>query len=509
MMTYDVSSAQTAKIELAKRELARRNIIDFVTYHDRLYVVDPVHEYIASELDDVIAGNTKRLMIFAPPQHGKSRLTSVELSAKWVGDRPNDPVLLSSYGASLAHTQSRQARDIVESESFRAIYGDLSSYEPRMTRKDSRAAHEWRLSPPHRGGMLAVGVGGPITGHGGMLGIIDDPFENWEQAQSLTYRDKVWAWYRNTFRTRIWEGGAIVLIMTRWHQDDLGGRLLELQGDKWRVVRLPALAESQDVRDKNNKYLGLPIGEPDPLGRKENEPLSPARFSQASLEEIKEDVGSQGWAAEYQGVPRPLEGSRFKRHWFSNRVDVAPEKAMRVRYWDKAGTKDGGAYTAGVLVARHEGLTYIEDVKRGQWSSLEREKVILQTAEDDAQRYGNKFAVTYYVEQEPGSGGKESAENTIRNLSGFSVYADRPTGDKDTRLEPFAAQAEAENVILVRGEWNGEWIEEIVSIPNATYRDQSDATSGAFNKMLDAQPSVHKKQSKINYNRRNPARRMP
>src|SRR5439155_1770276 len=142
------------------------------------------------------------------------------------------------------------------------------------TRRDSRAVNHWQLDG-HRGGLLATGVGGPITGHGGLLGIVDDPHENWEQAQSATIREKIWEWYRTTFRTRIWEGGAIVLIQTRWHEDDLAGRRLAEWRGEWTVLRLPALAETQAERDYHNARLGLPVGVPDPLGRMPGEPLCP------------------------------------------------------------------------------------------------------------------------------------------------------------------------------------------------------------------------------------------
>jgi len=132
-------------------------------------------------------------------------------------------------------------------------------------------------------------------------------------------------------------------------------------------------------------------------------------------------------------------------------------------------------------MAEANGIYYIEDVVRGQWSAGQRETVIKQTAQLDAQRYGN--TVQIWIEQEPGSGGKESAESTIRNLAGYPVFADRGTGDKDVRLEPFAAQAEAGNVCLVRGPWNGAYIDEMCAIPNSAYRDQADATAGAFNKL--------------------------
>src|SRR5262249_15027559 len=142
------------------------------------------------------------------------------------------------------------------------------------------------------------------------------PLENWQESQSETVRNTVWEWYRTTFRTRIWEGGAIVLIQTRWHEDDLAGRLLAEQGSEWTVLRLPAVAETQEERDDNNERLGQARGQPDPLGRKPGEPLCPGRFSTEALAQLRRDVGSMAWASQYQGVPRAAEGNRFKRAWF-------------------------------------------------------------------------------------------------------------------------------------------------------------------------------------------------
>ncbi len=414
-------------------------------------------------------------MIFAPPQHGKSELVSVRFPAFWLGRRPDDPIILASYGADLAYSKSRQARTIVESTEYAGLFPLVA------TRRDSRAVDHWELAAPHRGGMLAAVVGGPITGHGARLGIIDDPFENWEAAQSQTIREKVWEWWRTTFRTRIWEDGVIILIMTRWHEDDLAGRLIQEQGDEWTILRLPALAESQEERDANNARMGLPIDSPDPLGRAVGEPLCPRRFSREALLALQKDVGPLGWTAEYQGAPRLPEGNRFRRSWFTI-VDAPPVDAERVRYWDKAATPGGGAFTAGVLMAKTpEGIHFVEDVVRGQWSSGERDQIMRETAELDALKYSNRVQV--WTEQEPGSGGKESAEATIRLLSGFPVQAEPVTGSKDTRLEPFAAQCEAGNVKLVRGAWNGAYLEELCAIPNGKYRDQSDASGGAFNKL--------------------------
>jgi predicted phage terminase large subunit-like protein len=447
------------------------------------YKADPAHDLIADTLDRVLHNELTRLLIIAAPQHGKSLLVSTLLPAYWLGQRPNDPIIITSYGASLAEYHSKRSRAIVESFEFQRLYPNC------MTDLHSRARDHWNLASPNRGRVLAVGVGGPITGHGGRLNIIDDPFENWEQAQNPRERERVWDWYRGTFRTRVLEDGAIVMIATRWHEDDLAGRLLH-DSEDWTVLRLPALAETQDERDAANKYMGLPLGQSDPLGRQPGEALAPQRFSAEALASLRRDVGSLVWGAEYQGAPHAAEGNRIKRVWLSQFVSELPVDCHLLRYWDKAGTEGGGAFTSGVLLAQtpddparpRRWRWYVVDVEHGQWSSGERNAIIRQTAELDTQKYG--AGVQVWVEQEPGSGGKESAEISVMDLAGFSVYVDRVTGSKDVRMEPLIAQIEGGNVSLLRGDWNGNYIDELCAIPNGKYRDQADASSGAFNKLI-------------------------
>jgi predicted phage terminase large subunit-like protein len=202
-------------------------------------------------------------------------------------------------------------------------------------------------------------------------------------------------------------------------------------------------------------------------------------------------VGSQAWHAQYQGVPRHAEGQRFKRSWFP--VVTWPPPLMpvpvlpRVRYWDKAGTQGGqGCFTAGVLMCRTaEGLYIVEDVVRGRWGAAERDATMLRTAQADFARCGDDVSI--WCEQEPGSGGKESAEATIRQLAGYGVHAERVTGSKEVRAEPFASQCEAGNVRLAAAAWNGDFLDEITGFPNGRFSDQTDAASGAFNKLAREQ----------------------
>lgn len=464
-----------AAAELLERRQARRSLIAFTEYTKDDYETEPVHELVGGHLDHVVEGDVERLMILMPPQTGKSELVSRRLPAYWFGRHPDQPVILTSYGASLAHRMSGDARSIVESFDYSRLFPGV------RTQGDSRAKDHWKIAG-HDGSLTAAGVGGPITGQGALLAIIDDPFKSWEEAQSKVVRDKVDNWYRGTFRQRLWENARVVLLMTRWHEDDLAGRLLKRERDRWTVVRLPAAAESDEEREIANRVTNLTMTA-DPLGREPGEPLAPGRFSREEMAETKEEVGSVVWNGVYQQRPTAPEGNRFKRTWFEQTVSNYPkQRLVLVRYWDTAGTEGGGAYTVGVLLGhdRQEGLTYVLDVQRGQWAEAERDAEIKATAERDDAAFGGR--VTTWIEQQPGSSGKEVAQDQIKKLAGYSVHADRPTGDKDVRLEPFAAQAEAGNVRLLEGDWNEPYIDEMVAIPNGNYRDQGDATAGAYAK---------------------------
>ena len=194
---------------------------------------------------------------------------------------------------------------------------------------------------------------------------------------------------------------------------------------------------------------------------------------------IRSQYTSKRAQQELEGEFIDMSAGVFERQWFEI-VKASPSEGRRVRFWDKAATEGGGCFTAGVLINKSkDGLFYVEHVARAQLSALNRNKLIEQTARDDAQRYGK---VEICVEEEPGSGGKESAEFTIRQLAGFSVYAERPSGDKVERAQPLAAQAEAGNVKLVEGPWNRDYLDELCSFPEGR-ADQVDASSAAFNRL--------------------------
>lgn len=400
--------------------------------------------YVRLYLDKISTGEINRLMLFLPPRHGKTEMTTIRYPVWRMEREPNLRVIVGAYNQLLANKFSRKARRIAESR--------------LALNRERYAVEDWETV--QGGGLRAIGVGAGITGQGGNLIVIDDPVKSREEAQSEAYRERVWDWYRDDLYTRLEPGGAIILIMTRWHEDDLAGRILASEdGPNWIMVSLPAEAEASD-----------------PLGRVEGEALCPERYPISELARIRTVLGTASYTALYQQRPTPAEGGMFKRQWFQLMMARPETVAGRLRYWDRAATEAGGDYTVGTLMSvTPEGIIYIEDVQRGQWSTYDRDKIMRQTAELDG------VAVQAWFEQEPGSSGVDSARAMMRTLAGYSAHPDRVTGDKVIRAGPLAAQAEAGNVKLVRGPWVSPWLDELTTFPNAAHDDQVDSASGSYN----------------------------
>lgn len=315
----------------ARLELARRGLLDFVAATFPEYRASAAHAYVAAALEafeqDVRAHRSPRLMIFLPPRFGKSELTSRRFPPWVLGRNPDWNVGIVSYGAELAEELSADARRVVLSDEYADIFGARYAPEPGSTveiDRSSTAVNHWRIAG-RRGGVRAVGVGGALTGRGFQIIAIDDPLKGRKEADSELTREDLWKWYRGTLRTRLEPGGGILLIQTRWHHDDLAGRLLMQQQERtergeaarWRVINLPAIAD-----------------EDDPLGRAPGEPLDPHRFDAEAFAEIRADVGERDWYAQYQGKPTPDEGDIFHKDWF--RLEHAPTNATGpvFQYWD-------------------------------------------------------------------------------------------------------------------------------------------------------------------------------
>lgn len=453
--------ALNISIDQIEAELKRRSgesLRSFVAYTNPRFTFYPHCELLADICERVTRGELKRVMIQLPPRHSKSELFSRLFSAYYLLKNPHHFVGINSYSADLAYTLSRAAR-----ENFITCGGSV--------RDDAAAVKHWETT--EGGGLWAAGVGGSITGKGFHLGIIDDPIKNSEEAASEVIREKHKEWYSSTFYTRQEPDAAIVLIQTRWHEDDLTGWLLsEETGDQpenWHIVCLPGLAEESQVFPETCTV------EPDI--RADGEALCPDRYDAEKLSKIQARIGEYHFGALYQQRPTAKQGLFF--HVDKLQIeDAVPAEGRKARGWDKAATAGGGDFTAGVKMLKgKDGLFYIVDVVRGQWDTATRDRTIRQTAVIDA------LGTKHVGEQEPGSGGKESAENFVRMLSGFSVTTTPATNAKEIRADPFSSQVNAGNVRLLKGDWNKAYIEELRTFPHGRHDDQVDASSLAFNEL--------------------------
>jgi predicted phage terminase large subunit-like protein len=411
-----------------------------------------------TKLLDLAAGRIRRLAVFMPPRHGKSQLCSRYFPAWFLGTFPDSRVIQAGYGNAFAATWGRHTRNAIDEANRQGIF-------PVQVDPAKSSADEWEILG-HEGGMKCVGWGGGVTGYGADLLTVDDPTKSRAEAESLTYRDRVWDWYTDDLYTRLHPGARVLLVATRWHSDDLPGRILAQDAERheWTIINLPALAEENDA-----------------LGRAPGEALWPERYDLAALQDAQTTLGSYGFAALYQQRPAPREGGMFRREWF--RIQrVRPERVLhRCRFWDLAGTEGGGDYTAGALVAHAaDGLYYVEDVRHEQLSPRGVRDLVLQTAALDGPE------VEILIEQEPGSSGVAVVAEYQRLLAGYPVRGVRATGSKELRADPLAAQFEAGNVVLIEGPWNAAYIEELCSFGSGcAHDDQVDASSGSFNRLAE------------------------
>lgn len=294
-----------AEAELAKRELARRHLKDFVLYNFDGFKLNWHHEVIFEKLEAVERGEIKRLMLFLPPRHSKSEIGSIQFPAWLMGRDKNRNIIEASYSGDLATDFGRQTRNLIKSKKYQNVFKGVRLAE------DSEAKGKWNTNG--RGAYNAVGVGGATTGKGADFLIIDDPIKNRQDAESDVIRENVWQWYRSTARTRLSPAGAIVLIMTRWHDDDLAGRILRKPAG-WEIIKFPAIAEQDE------KY------------RNKGDALWANFFTKEILEQTKEDIGSYEWSALYQQNPIDEATQEFHKHWFKDRERAELEHLKTRRF---------------------------------------------------------------------------------------------------------------------------------------------------------------------------------
>lgn len=416
---------------------------------------------LIQKLQDVADGKIKRLMIFMPPGSAKSTYTSKIFVPWYMARFPKRQVIAASNTASLAETFSRSVQECMREHALELGVHPL---------EDNKEL--WKAS--NGSAYRAAGVGGTITGFRADLGIIDDPFIGRQQAYSAVQRDTVWGWYANDFFTRAKPDAALILIQTRWHVDDLGGRLLDEQAGDWTVLNLPSIWEGDDDEP----------AWPDGLGRKKGELLWPDYQNEAFIAGARKTLGEMDFSAMHQQSPVSASGNLFRIEKLGTIPAASVTAPKIVRAWDFAATREMGTgkgdFTVGVKMQRNPNGTYtVLDVKRGRFSPEQVEDIICTTAEADGPD------VLISIPQDPGSAGKIVAANFVRMLAGYRIHVSTESGKKEHRAMPFAAQVEAGNVNMLAGVWNKDFKDELQLFPGSKFDDQVDAASRAFSQLIE------------------------
>ncbi len=455
-------------------ELSRRTLVDFTRRTKPDYEVNWHHRLVGAALDRVLRGETRRLMIFEPPQNGKSEQVSRRFPALALGRNPDLRIIACSYSMSLAESMSRDVQKIVDSEEYRELFPGTRLAQGSDPEKRTQGQFD---VVGRNGYYIAAGVDGSITGKTLDIGIIDDPIKNREAAESATWRERVWDFYKSAFTTRAFgDKGAIVVCLTRWHEDDLAGRLLRLakenpDADQWEVISLPAIAEEDDAF------------------RCKGDALWPAKYPLTDLKKRRAGMGEYDWAALYQQKPSPAGGGLFKETWFAGKFLDAPPALMRVaRGWDTAGTDGDGDWTVGAKIGEElerdeltgllssTGRFVVLDIAREQLGPDGVDKLIRVTADLDGP------GVAQREEKEGGASGGAVIASRMKALAGKDYAGVQVSGSKITRSRPFRGQCEAGNVYLLRAPWNAAYVKELCAFPTGDlHDDQVDASSCAFN----------------------------
>ena len=432
----------TALLTEMQRRKARHDLIAYTEATLPSYAPAGHHRRIAGRLEAVSDGRIDRLLIITPPRHGKSELASKRFPAWHLGRYPHDQVIACSYAASLAVSFGRAVRNLAASPAHQAVFPGTA------LAPDSKAAERWHTT---EGGVyVAAGVGGPITGRGADILLIDDPIKNREDAESAVLRASLWDWYTSTAYTRLMPGGRIVLIQTRWHEDDLAGRLLaeaETGGDRWEVLHLPALEDGRA--------------------------LWPAWYPPEALARIRAAVGPREWQALYQGEPTPDEGAYFKRGWIRY-YDAPPAHVRSYGASDYAVTDGGGDYTVhGVIGVDPADDIYVLDWWREQTESDRWVEALLDLMDRHQ---------TLIWAEEAGQIQKSVGPYIAKRQAERRIYGRRESFtsavDKAIRARAIQARMASRGIYLPRNApWTPALVGELLKFPHARHDDQVDVLS--------------------------------
>ena len=448
----------------------------FPEVHGQAYRQAWFHEIIAEELELWDTDEDyPNLIVEIPPRHGKSEIVSRGLPAYLFGKNPNTRVISTSYGQDLQNDMSLDVQRIMMTDAYKEMfpYTRLSEVGSRQVTKRRLTSHFDVIGGS--GAYVGRGVGGGITGRGADRIIIDDPVKNRAEAESMTVRDSIWSWYTSTLRTRLQKGGKIVLLMTRWHEDDLAGRLIEQlkkepDGDQWRVISFPALFDSKNENCHEKDF------------REEGTALWEDEFSTETLNKTRNSIVSYDWYSLFQQQPVPAGGAIIKRTWFNIiGIEDAPKDLFWLRFWDLAVTKKTSSdFTASVMLSIDKSMNvYLKRIirKRAEWPEIKQ--LMIRTAIFEAVPVGIEQAGT-----QVGFIQDLLAEPKLAKIAvkGYTVQA-----DKLTRALPWIARLEQGKFFIIDGTGVDELITELVKFTGHEdlHDDQVDAISGAYKMLAD------------------------
>lgn len=473
-----------ALLEKVKARKAESSLIDFIELcwpvlePGREFKRGKVVEVLCEHLEAVARGKITRLNINVPPGCMKSLTTSVFWPA-WVWGPANMPwarFVAFAYSEDLTIRDNKKMRMLIESDTYRRYWGDRVTPNPK----------EWgaeKIANMQTGFKLATSIGGVGTGERGDFIIIDDP-HNVREGESDAKRNAAVMWFGETLPTRVndQDKSAMVMIMQRVHEADVAGFILENLSDEWEHLCLPMRREL-DHPYPSRTSLGF-----QDWREADGELLWPDRFTDTAVSALEKTFRAAGGdyaiAGQLQQRPAPREGGMFRRDSFQiiDAKDV-PAGGDTVRGWDLAATKDGkAAYTVGLRMRRvtsgDKVAYYIEDVRRGQWTPHQVDNEILRAARDDGRNALQDFP------QDPGQAGKSQVTHFASLLEGYNFAFSPESGSKEDRARPFSSQVEAGNVYLVKASWNGAFLAEVENFPNGRFKDQVDAASRAYAKLI-------------------------
>lgn len=468
----------------AEKELCRRSYYDYVEHvHHGNYHHYRHTKLICDALQPIADGEQRYIMIEMPPRHGKSMTVTETFPSFFIAKNPEKRVIVASYSDSLARKFGRRNRDKVFEFGNRWFDVQVSLA--------NGASNNWSLDK-HNGGMIATGIGGSITGEGADLLIIDDPFKNAEEANSKTIRDKVWDEWESTLSTRLHKGASVIVIMTRWHEDDIIGRLLEQSPRNWVRLRLPAIAEDAD----------------DLLGRKPGEALCPELgYDEEWAKTKKQEVGSRTWAALFQQRPSPASGNVFQRHWWKFYVrtqeqlaEIADAKGVillpklfdkQVQSWDCTfKDTDESDFVVGQVWAKKKADFFLFDQDRGHKNFPDTVNAIRAMTDKWPKARGK------YIEDK--ANGSAVIQTLQHELPG--IIPVEPYGGKEARANAVSPVVESGNVYLPHpsiAPWVNDFIEECTVFPNGAHDDQVDSMTQALNQLMGKKSNLYDRAKRL------------